>query len=63
LSYGKRFLTDNDIAYTEYDVAADMEKRTEMIDETGQMGVPVIKIGDDTMVGFNEPKVKELLGM
>ena len=59
----KDFFTDNDIAYTEYDVAADMEKRTEMIDETGQMGVPVIKIGDDTMVGFNEPKVKELLGM
>ena len=59
----KDFFTDNDIAYTEHDVAADMEKRTEMIDMTGQMGVPVIKIGDDTMVGFSEPKVKELLGM
>lgn len=59
----KDFFAENNIAYTEYDVAADMEKRTEMIDATGQMGVPVIMIGDDTMVGFNEPKVKELLGM
>lgn len=59
----KDFFTENNISYTEYDVAADMEKRTEMIDMTGQMGVPVIKIGDDMMVGFNEPKVKELLGM
>ena len=59
----KDFFTENNMAYTEYDVAADMDKRTEMIDTTGQMGVPVIKIGDDTMVGFNEPKIKELLGM
>ena len=59
----KDFFTDNNIAYTEFDVAADTDKRSEMIDMTGQMGVPVIKIGDDMMVGFNEPKVKELLGM
>jgi len=59
----KDFFTENNIAFTDYDVAADMEKRTEMIDTTGQMGVPVIMIGDDTMVGFNEPKIKELLGM
>jgi hypothetical protein len=32
-----------------------------MIDMTGQMGVPVIKIGDDVVIGFDEPKVKELL--
>lgn len=59
----KDFFTENNIPYTDYDVAADMEKRTEMIDATGQMGVPVIMIGDDTMVGFNEGKIKELLGM
>lgn len=57
----KEFFGENDIEYTEHDVAADQEKRQEMIDMTGQMGVPVIKIGDDVVVGFDEAKVKELL--
>ncbi len=57
----KEFFTENDIAYTEHDVAADAEKREEMIEMTGQMGVPVIRIGDDVVIGFDEPKVKELL--
>lgn len=57
----KDFLTSNDVAFTDYDVAADAEKRQEMIDLTGQMGVPVIQIGDDVVVGFDETKVKELL--
>jgi glutaredoxin-like YruB-family protein len=57
----KDFFKANDVAYTEHDVAADTEKRTEMIDMTGQMGVPVIKIGDDVVIGFDEGKLKELL--
>ncbi len=57
----KEFFKENNIAYTEHDVAADAEKRKEMIDMTGQMGVPVIKIGDDVVIGFDEDKVKELL--
>ena len=57
----KDFFKENDIAYTEHDVASDMEKRQEMIEKTGQMGVPVIEIGDDIVIGFDEDKVKELL--
>ena len=57
----KDFFKENNVAYTEHDVAADLEKRTEMIDITGQMGVPVIRIGDDVIIGFDEPKLKELL--
>ena len=57
----KEFFAANDVAYTEHDVAADAEKRQEMIDMTGQMGVPVIKVGDDVIIGFDEPKLKELL--
>jgi glutaredoxin len=34
-----------------------------MIDMTGQMGVPVIRIGDDVIIGFDEPKIKELLAL
>lgn len=57
----KEFFKENNVSYTEHDVAADAEKRQEMIDMTGQMGVPVIRIGDDVVIGFDEDKVKELL--
>lgn len=59
----KEFFKDNNIEYTEHDVAADTAKREEMVEMTGQMGVPVIVIGDDAIVGFDEAKVKELLGV
>lgn len=57
----KDFFKDNNVEYTEFNVAADATKREEMIELTGQMGVPVIKIGDDIIIGFDEPKLKELL--
>lgn len=59
----KEFFKENNVAYTEHDVASDLEKRTEMIDMTGQMGVPVIRIGDDVVIGFDETKLKELLAL
>ncbi len=59
----KDFLKENSIAYTEYDVAADVDKRQEMIDVTGQLGVPVIRIDDDVIVGFDEAKMRELLAI
>ena len=57
----KEFFAANGVEYTNYDVASDTDKRQEMIDMTGQMGVPVIRIEDDVVVGFDEAKVKELL--
>ena len=57
----KDYFTENNVEFTEHDVATDLEKRKEMMDMTGQMGVPVIRIGDDVVVGFDEEKVKELL--
>lgn len=59
----KDFFQENNIEYTEHDVASDTDKRQEMIDMTGQMGVPVIRINDDVVIGFDEGKVKELLGV
>jgi len=59
----KAFFKENNIEYTDYNVAEDADKRNEMVEKSGQMGVPVIMIGDDTTVGFDEGKVKELLGM
>lgn len=58
----KAYFKENEIEYTEYNVAEDSTKRQEMIEMTGQMGVPVIKVGNDVMVGFNEDKVKDMLG-
>ncbi len=57
----KDFFKENNVEFTESDVAADADKRQEMIDLTGQMGVPVIKVGDDVIIGFDEAKLKELL--
>jgi glutaredoxin 3 len=57
----KDFFTENNVAYTEHDVAADAAKRQEMIEMTNQMGVPVIRIGDDVVIGFDEAKLTELL--
>jgi glutaredoxin 3 len=59
----KEFFKENGVQYQEFDVAADPEKRSQMIDLTGQLGVPVIEIGDAIIIGFNKPKVMELLGI
>lgn len=59
----KDFFKEHNISYTEYNVASDMAKRTEMIDKSGQMGVPVIIIGDELTVGFDQSKISKLLGI
>jgi glutaredoxin 3 len=59
----KDFFTANNIAYNEYNVGQDTERLNEMVQMTGQMGVPVIRINNDVVVGFNEKQVRSLLGM
>lgn len=59
----KEFFTQHNIAYTEYNVQEDEEKRDEMITKSGQMGVPVIYVGDDIVIGFDEERLSELLGV
>lgn len=59
----KEFLKENNIQFTDYDVSADTDKRQEMIEKSGQMGVPVIFIGEDMMVGFDKKKLSEKLGI
>ena len=50
----KEFLKEHNVPYTEFDVAHDLQKRQEMIQKSGQMGVPVIFIGDELIVGFDQ---------
>jgi len=59
----KAFFDENGVKYEDFNVAEDADKRQEMIEMTGQMGVPVIHIGDDVVVGFDEGKLKELLAV
>jgi glutaredoxin len=57
----KDWFAANDVKFADHNVGTDVERRKEMVEMTGQMGVPVIKIGDDVIIGFNEDKLKELL--
>ncbi len=59
----KQFLNDNKIEFEDLDVSENEEARKEMIEKTGQMGVPVIQIDDEIVVGFNKPKISQLLGI
>lgn len=57
----KQFLNDNKIEFEELDVSENEEARKEMIEKTGQMGVPVIEIDDQFVIGFDKKKISELL--
>ncbi len=55
----KEYMKTRGINYTEYNVASDLERRKEMIDKSGQMGVPVIDINGKILVGFDEAEFAE----
>jgi glutaredoxin len=59
----KDFMKKNNVTYTEYNVATDLAKRKEMIDKTGQMGVPVIVVDGQAMVGFDKDTLATALGI
>lgn len=59
----KEYFTKHGVSYEEKHVASDAKAREEMIHKSGQMGVPVIEIGEDVVVGFNYPIIKDLLGL
>ena len=59
----KDFFKEKNVAFTDYDVASDAERRKEFMEKSGQRGVPVIFIGDDMVIGFDKPKIVQLLGL
>jgi glutaredoxin len=59
----KDFFKENNISFTEYNVATDLEKRKEMVEKSGQMGVPVIVIDGAVTVGFDKPRITQQLGL
>lgn len=59
----KEYFQKNGVEYTEYDVGNDVARAKEMVDKTHQMGVPVIVINDKVIIGFDRPKIDQLLGI
>lgn len=59
----KQFLKDNNIAFEDYDVGSDKVKADEMVAKSGQMGVPVLDIEGEIIVGFDKERIKATLGL
>lgn len=59
----KSYLDSKNIAYTDYNVSSDREKAMEMIQKSGQQGVPVLDIDGKIIVGFDQKKIDSTLGL
>ena len=59
----KDFLKKNNIEFEDFNVGTSPEKLKEMSDKSGQTGVPVIDIDGQIIVGFDEMKIKQALGL
>jgi len=57
----KEFFKENKIKYEEIDVSENEDAAHEMIEKSGQMGVPVIEIDGEIIVGFNKEAIKKAL--
>jgi len=57
----KQFLKDNNIAFEDIDVGSNQVVAEEMIKKSGQMGVPVIDIDGEIIIGFDKDKIKQAL--
>jgi len=57
----KDYLRAREIDFEEVDVSADMDRAQEMVERSGQYGVPVIDIDGEMVIGFNRPRIDALL--
>lgn len=59
----KQYLTERGVPFTEVDVSQDYEAAMEMVRKSGQMGVPVVEIDGEIVVGFDRERIDRLLGL
>jgi glutaredoxin-like YruB-family protein len=59
----KQFLKDNNITFQDIDVSLNQGAAEEMIQKSGQMGVPVLDIDGEIILGFDKEKIKAILGL
>jgi glutaredoxin-like YruB-family protein len=57
----KEYLREKKIDFNDVDVGKDQEKAKEMVEKSGQMGVPVIDIDGEIIVGFDKPRIERVL--
>ena len=62
-SLAKEYFDEHKIKYESFDVASNIEKRREMMEKSGQLGVPVILVDKDVVVGFDRSRLAQLLGI
>lgn len=59
----KQYFADKNVEYEDINVAAEPDKAKEMVDKSGQMGVPVLDIEGEIIVGFDKDKINAALGI
>jgi glutaredoxin-like YruB-family protein len=59
----KEFLKENNVEFEDINVAENREAAQEMIEKSGQMGVPVVEIDEEIIVGFDEAKLRKALNL
>lgn len=59
----KNFLRENDVEFEDMDVSESEEDKEEMVEKSGQMGVPVVDVDGEIVIGFKKDKLKELLDL
>lgn len=59
----KEFLKEHNFEFEDINVAENVEAREEMITKSGQMGVPVIEINGEIIIGFDRKKIVQLLNI
>ena len=59
----KEYLKQKNIDFVNVDVSSDQSAVEEMVNLTGQMGVPVIVIDGNPIVGFDKSKIDSLLNI
>ena len=59
----KDYLKGKGIEFNDYNVAEDQVKAQEMVEKSGQMGVPVVEIDNNIIVGFDKPEIDRLLNL
>lgn len=59
----KEFLKEKGIGFEDVNVAENAEAREEMVNKSGQMGVPVIDIDGEIIIGFDKEKISKLLSI
>ena len=57
----KDYLKEKKVPFEDIDVSQDQQQARQMVERSGQMGVPQLWIGDQIVIGFNKPVIDQLL--